>query len=37
MVRRDQPYTDRKDDTRVTSLFIWAVIWIAALFAMLPH
>jgi hypothetical protein len=39
MVRNDQPYTDadRKDDTSFTSLFIWAVIWIAVLLAMLPH
>ena len=39
MIRVDQPYTcaKPKDSSSLASFFIWAVIWIAVLLAVLPR
>jgi hypothetical protein len=39
MIRVDQPYTSAKpkDGSSLASFFIWAVIWVAVLLAVLPR
>lgn len=39
MIRVDQPYTSAKprDGSTLASFFIWAVIWLAVLLAVLPR